>query len=99
MSERRERDAGGTGADPAGEELAARGYRHTPGNEGAGNAASGGAGTAGGGPEAVDEFGADPGGREWFDAGNAYGADVGPDEMGGLPPAAGGTGRGGASGG
>ena len=95
MSEQRDRDAG-AGPETAGEETTARGYRHTPGNKGAEGVVPDAAG-GGGGPEVVDEFGADPGGRERFDAGNAYAGDVDPDEMGGLPPAAGGIGRGGAT--
>lgn len=94
MSERDDPTTGqeaGSG-NVAGDEVTARGYRHTPGNrEGndeavAGQTGTGQAGTPGGGPETVDEFGADPGGRERFDAANAYGTDVDPDEMGGLTP-------------
>lgn len=96
MSERNDPTTGqdaGPG-NVAEEEVAAQGYRHTPGHrQGDDPAAAGQAGTPGGGPETVDELGADPGGRERFDAANAYGADVDPDEMGGLTPPTRGPGR------
>ena len=100
MTDRTDRQASNDPAtgSAAEEDVAARGYRHTPGNEGPGNTASAGTGAEGGGPDAVDEFGGDPAARDRFDASNAYAGDVDPDEMGGLPRAAGGTGTGGATG-
>lgn len=86
-----DREGPATGA--GGQETAARGYRHTPGNEpGAQGAGAGGtAPEIGGDRGGEDAFGADPGGRERFDAAAAYGSDVDPNEMGGLDPAAGAT--------
>jgi hypothetical protein len=89
MSERTDPATAGGNAEA---EVTARGYRDTPGNEqgtegsaldpGAGGASIGNAAGPDRGPERA--FGADPGGRERFDAANAYGADIDPDEMGGL---------------
>ena len=94
MTDQDDRPATGSGGTDDGGELTARGYRHTPGNEqgtegtalnpSAGGRNLTGQSAAGSDAGGEDAFGADPGGRERFDAANAYGTDVDPNEMGGL---------------